>query len=42
MKAGIGELRGLRKGTDKSSCPLCLGKEDAKSRDKYVENRIFK
>jgi hypothetical protein len=30
MKAGIWKLRGLKRGIDKGSCPLYLGKEDAK------------
>jgi hypothetical protein len=30
MKAEIWKLRGLRSGTDKGSCPFCLGKWDAK------------
>jgi hypothetical protein len=30
MRAGIWKLRRLRRGTDKGSCPLGLGKEDAK------------
>jgi hypothetical protein len=30
LKAGTWKLRGIRRGFDRGSCPLCLGQEDAK------------
>jgi hypothetical protein len=30
MKAGVRKLRGIRKGLEKGTCPLCRGNEDVK------------
>jgi hypothetical protein len=30
MKAGVWKLRGIRRGLEKGTCPLCRGNEDAK------------
>jgi hypothetical protein len=30
MKAGVWKLRGIRRGWEKGTCPLCRGNEDAK------------
>jgi hypothetical protein len=42
-RLGIWKLRGSRKGVEKGTCPLCLGKEDTKhftgvSRNQTLEN----
>jgi hypothetical protein len=30
MKAGVWKLRGIRRGWEKGTCPLCRGNEDVK------------
>jgi hypothetical protein len=32
MKAGVWKLRGIRRGWETGTCPLCRGSEDAKQR----------
>jgi hypothetical protein len=48
MKAGVWELRGIRRGWGKGTCPLCRDNEDARHiltvklpRNKKMENAIY-